>query len=516
MKTAIGKKPARHSRRLFAGAALAMLCAISPVAGATDVLDEGDVKEPYSAPKAMTLKGAAYDGASVAGIVELKLGKMGKKKTSKVSGSVTGLDGKKHAIKPFPVTDVDGASPKTASLEVKGLGTMNLTIGGERFAGSLGGLHVQSADVGGNWTQAGSVVNVEVPAADLSKFAGTVVEGLLPADESVTPAAGKWKFAKAATVKWAKLKPGAAPFGGLSDAASGKGLLVDMSKGANLSGMKLVYTPKKGTFKGVFKLYALEGSGAKTKLKKYTVKVSGVVVGGEGHGEAVCNKPKASWAVSVRAKGSDSEQPASAPGQPEREKVQLWEGGPYWATTNIGAEKPEDYGLYFWWGDTKGDRPSGTTFSFSFEASNCPTYVKSTSELQSEGWITGGGVLAPEHDAAHVLWGGKWRIPTQQELQNLVDKCDWSPATVNGVDGFEVRGRGGYASASIFLPCSGYGYGTSLTYAGSYGCYWSSVPYSDDNYAWDLYFCSGCHGTYNDYGGRYYGRSVRPVQGFTE
>ena len=136
--------------------------------------------------------------------------------------------------------------------------------------------------------------------------------------------------------------------------------------------------------------------------------------------------------------------------------------------------------------------------------------------MQSEGWITGGGVLAPEHDAATAHWGGKWRIPTQQELQNLVDKCDWSPATVNGVDGFEVRGRGGYASASIFLPCSGYGYGTSLTYAGSYGCYWSSVPYSDDNYAWDLYFCSGCHGTYNDYGGRYYGRSVRPVQGFTE
>ena len=265
MKTAIGKNPTRHFRRLFAGAALAMFCAISPAGGAADVLKAGDVKEPYSAPNATMLRGAAYDGASVAGIVELKLGKVDKKKTSKVSGSVTGLDGKKHAIKQFSVTNVDGASPKTASLEVKGLGTMNITIGGERFAGSLGSLHVQSADVGGNWTQAGSVVNVEVPAADRAKFAGTVVEGLLPADEPVTPAGGKWKFAKAATVKWAKLKPGTAPFGGLSDAASGKGLLVDTSKGANLSGMKLVYTPKKSTFKGSFKMYALEGSGAKTK-----------------------------------------------------------------------------------------------------------------------------------------------------------------------------------------------------------------------------------------------------------
>ncbi len=487
-----------------------MLCAISPTAGATDVLDEGDVKDPYSAPKAMTLKGAAYDGASVAGIVELKLGKVDKKKTSKVSGSVTSLDGKKHAIKPFPVTDVDGASPKTASLEVKGLGTMNLTIGGERFAGSLSGLHVQSADVGGNWTQAGSVVNVKVPAADLSKFAGAVVKELLSADEPVTPAGGKWKFAKAATVKWAKLKPGAAPFGGLSDAASGKGLLVDTSKGANLSGMKLVYTPKKSTFKGSFKLYALEGSGAKTKLKKYTVKVSGVVVGGEGHGEAVCKKPSASWVVSVRAKGSDSGQPASDPGQPEREKVQLWEGGPYWATTNIGAEKPEDYGLYFWWGDTTGHRPSGTTFSFSFEASNCPTYGKSTSELQSEGWITGGGVLAPEHDAAHVLWGGKWRIPTLQDVQDLVDNCDWEETAQNGVSGYVVRGRGVYASASIFFPYVGNGNETSLSGVGSLGEYWLSNDSGNSYATWALYIGDDL----KDY--LYYGRPVRPVQEFTE
>ena len=68
----------------------------------------------------------------------------------------------------------------------------------------------------------------------------------------------------------------------------------------NLSAMKLTYTPKKGTFKGSFKVYALEGSGKATMLKKYTIKVSGVVVGGVGYGTATSKTPAASWAVTVK------------------------------------------------------------------------------------------------------------------------------------------------------------------------------------------------------------------------
>ena len=87
---------------------------------------------------------------------------------------------------------------------------------------------------------------------------------------------------------------------------------------------------------------------------------------------------------------------------------------------------------------------------------------------------------------------------------------------MNGVDGYVVRGKGEYASASIFLPCAGLGYGTSLYYAGSDGRYWSSVPSSDFSYyaAWDLGFDSSSHGTY--YYDRRYGQSVRPIQGFTK
>ena len=200
------------------------------------------------------------------------------------------------------------------------------------------------------------------------------------------------------------------------------------------------------------------------------------------------------------------------PGKPK--KVQLWEGGPYWADRNIGADAPWEAGLYFWWGDTIGHRPSGTTFSFSFEPSNCPTYEKLPDQLRNEGWTTSNGVLAPNHDAAHVKWGGAWRIPTYQELQGLNSNCDWTWTTMNGVNGYIVRGRGAYASNSIFLPAVGYGSGTSLSISGSYGLYWSSVPYSDGSHAYELVFGSGNHGTYGGY--RYFGQFVRPVQGLAK
>ena len=201
-------------------------------------------------------------------------------------------------------------------------------------------------------------------------------------------------------------------------------------------------------------------------------------------------------------------------------RAQLWEGGPYWAMTNVGAEKPEGYGLYFWWGDTVGYRPSPGTFNFNFSDENSAiyTYGKDIATLQggngNEKWITADGVLAPAHDAAQAHWGGKWRMPTDQELQGLIDNCAWNQATLNGVEGWTVTGKGTYASASIFLPGAGLGYGTSLSRSGSYGYFWSSVPYSGDNGAWCLGFSSSYHDTGNF--NRNGGQSVRPVQGFTE
>ena len=195
-------------------------------------------------------------------------------------------------------------------------------------------------------------------------------------------------------------------------------------------------------------------------------------------------------------------------------KVQLWEGGPYWADRNIGAKKPEDYGLYFWWGDTTGHRPSGGKFSFSFVKSNCPTDEKSINQLQSEGWITSNGVLSRRHDAAHVKWGGSWRMPTDQELSDLCSKCDWTwTTTLNGVKGYVVCGRGAYASNSIFLPAVGNGWGTSIVNSGYTGYYWSSSPSSDAREAAVLFTDMSAH--FVSSGGGYprnYGLSIRPVQ----
>ena len=200
-------------------------------------------------------------------------------------------------IKGVNVTGIDGASSATVVLDVKNYGKMTVTIGGTQFAGSLGDWHVQSAEVGGNWGKTTATVRVDV--GDVSRFAGRVLTGLLPKDERVIAMNGKWAFAKAAGVKWARPKTITA-LPEIYDTESGKGLLVDMKDKTNLSGIKLTYTPKKGTFKGSFKVYALEGAGRATKLKKYTVKVAGVVVDGVGYGVATCKTPAVRWAVTVK------------------------------------------------------------------------------------------------------------------------------------------------------------------------------------------------------------------------
>ena len=209
------------------------------------------------------------------------------------------------------------------------------------------------------------------------------------------------------------------------------------------------------------------------------------------------------------------------------EKVQLWEGGPFWATTNIGAEKPEDFGYYFWWGDAVGYKPEnckwvatdGSSLSYSFDDKGAVFAIFYKDDgiycLEQEGWITSDGILAPKHDAAHVHWGGKWRIPTRQELDDLVKKCDWTWKKVNGAQGYVVRGRGVYASNSIFLPCSGRGEDAAFYSPGLCGYYWSSNPESDGNtYSWRLSFDSNDRET--SYCDCFIGLSVRPVQGFAK
>jgi hypothetical protein len=212
--------------------------------------------------------------------------------------------------------------------------------------------------------------------------------------------------------------------------------------------------------------------------------------------------------------------------------VQLWEDGPYWAAKNIGADKPEDPGYYFWWGDTVGYERENNSWvandesrsNFSFDSDKVPTsgiYLRSI--LEREGWVgrkNGTYVLTSKHDAAQAHWGGDWRMPTKDEFEGLKSTCDWIWTTRKGRNGYVVRGKGDYASKSIFLPCAGYGYGTSLRDAGSSGFYWSSVPfhgmYCGVYCAWSLCFDSCGHDSYAGISDRSCGRPVRPVQGFTK
>ena len=189
------------------------------------------------------------------------------------------------------------------------------------------------------------------------------------------------------------------------------------------------------------------------------------------------------------------------------EKVQLWKDGPYWATTNIGAEKPEDLGYYFWWGDAIGYKREkdkwaavdGSSTDFSFEEGNTPTYGGEDDYdddgpfLEHGGWITDEANLVPEHDAAHVHWGRGWWMPSEEEMHDLVDKCVWTWENVNGVNGYVVRGKGDYASASIFLPSAGYAYDNSIYDVGSAGSYWSHLARLGNahNSSWALDFDSG-------------------------
>ena len=201
--------------------------------------------------------------------------------------------------------------------------------------------------------------------------------------------------------------------------------------------------------------------------------------------------------------------------------VQLWENGPYWAECNVGASKPEEYGYYFWWGDTVGytntgsgwiSVKDGTSILLSSSGTAASTYGKDSSALLSAGYIDETGNLAPEHDAAQVQWGGGWRMPTEAECSALISNCTYTWITTNGVNGRLITGMGDYANRSIFIPAAGYGYDSRLDDAGIGGDCWSSTPDSDNSsYAWILFFGRESFGLSDYY--RYAGRSVRPVRG---
>ena len=204
-----------------------------------------------------------------------------------------------------------------------------------------------------------------------------------------------------------------------------------------------------------------------------------------------------------------------------------------WATFNVGATAPEEYGDYYTWGDVdtyykdgyahettmyyyqwKDGKTDGYTWkNYKWNNGNGASLTKycNNSNFGYNGFTDDKTVLDPEDDVAHVAWGENWRIPTQTEIQELLDNCDWTWTTRNNVNGYLVTSNvAGYTNRSIFLPAAGsQSTNSGLRGAGTNGYYWSSSLYNTPAQAYGIKINDSSHDIYDLY--RYGGYSVRPV-----
>ena len=178
-----------------------------------------------------------------------------------------------------------------------------------------------------------------------------------------------------------------------------------------------------------------------------------------------------------------------------------------WATMNVGANKPEDYGDYFAWGETTTkDNYNWGTYKHCSGLGD--VYILKYNTSSSEGTVDNKTQLELTDDAAHVNWGGSWRMPTYAEWTELIEQCTWTWMYLNGAYGKKVTSKTN--GNSIFLPAAGCREEKTLYIVNSYGSYWSSsllTKYSA--HARSVYFVSS-NMDWRDYL-RHYGNSVRPV-----
>ena len=170
--------------------------------------------------------------------------------------------------------------------------------------------------------------------------------------------------------------------------------------------------------------------------------------------------------------------------------------GTLWATCNVGASSPEEYGDHFAWGETSPkDYYDSSTYKWCYYDNN--GYWQLTKyDYSSFPTIEGDGKteLDPEDDAAYVNWNPYWRMPTSDQIEELVNCCSWQWTQRNGVNGQLGTGPNGN---TIFLPAAGYRWRESLSGKGSIGRYWSRSLCSYDTadayllnfYSFNVYNC---------------------------
>ena len=174
--------------------------------------------------------------------------------------------------------------------------------------------------------------------------------------------------------------------------------------------------------------------------------------------------------------------------------------GTKWACCNVGANKPEEYGGYYAWGETEEkDNYDWKTYI------HCDGSESTCHDLGSD-------ISGTQYDVAHVKWGGSWVMPSSDQVKELFDNCSSEWVTQNGVNGRKFTSKNN--GSTVFLPAAGYRPNAGFYHAGSIGYYWLSTQRSYRSYyAYDLYFSSGrAYWSYDGYSYyRNYGHTVRPV-----
>ena len=172
--------------------------------------------------------------------------------------------------------------------------------------------------------------------------------------------------------------------------------------------------------------------------------------------------------------------------------------GTLWATCNVGADKPEEFGYYYAWGETSTKN--------SYYSSNYKWYNGSDDSFTKYGEDD---VLYLSDDAAYVNWGSNWRMPNDYDFRELINTHNTTTekVTQNGVIGLKITSKSN--GKSIFLPLAGFINGSTLNAAGTIAYYWSSETYDEGSVCY--LHIQGGNVTVSSCS-RYMGQSIRPVR----